>query len=79
MPLTADQRRALEMLACSPNGCTESALRAHGFRVGLLARIVRAKFAVARPDHVKVTERTVSFVRFEITEAGRRAMAAAPQ
>jgi hypothetical protein len=35
MPLTPDQR--LEMLAGSPNGCTESALRAHGFRVGLLA------------------------------------------
>jgi hypothetical protein len=51
MPLTPDQRRALEMLAGGPNGCTESALRAHGFRGGLLAGIVRAKFAVARPDH----------------------------
>jgi collagen triple helix repeat protein len=62
------------MLAGSPNGCIESALRAHGFRVGLLARIVRAKFALARPHHVKVSERTVSFIRFETTEAGRRAM-----
>jgi hypothetical protein len=73
--LPSDQRRALEMLAGSPNGCTEATLRAHGFGVGLLAGLVRAKLAIAKPEHVKAGGRTVSFVRIEITEAGRRALA----
>ena len=47
MALAAEQRRALEMLAGSPNGCTESTLRAHGFKVGSLAGLVRAGLAVA--------------------------------
>jgi hypothetical protein len=63
------------MLAGSAHGCTETTLRAHGFGVGL-AGLVRSKLAVARPDHVKAAGRTLSFVRVEITEAGRRAMAA---
>jgi hypothetical protein len=32
--LTIEQRRVLQMLAGSPNGCTEPALRAHGFAWG---------------------------------------------
>jgi hypothetical protein len=75
MSLTSDQPRALEMLAGSAHGCTEATLRTHGFGVGLLAGLVRAKLAVALPDHVKAGGRTVSFVRVEITEAGRRALA----
>jgi len=43
--LSGEQRRALEILAGSPHGCTEATLRAHGFTV--LARIVRAGRAVA--------------------------------
>ena len=36
--LTADQRRALEMLACAPRrGYTEASLRAHGFDKPMLA------------------------------------------
>jgi hypothetical protein len=41
LALTAEQRRVLEMLAESPNGCTQATLRAHDFGVGLLAGLVR--------------------------------------
>ena len=64
------------MLAGSPNGCTELTLRAHGFTVKLLAGLVRAGLAVAKPEVVKADGRTLSFVRVAITDARRRALAA---
>jgi hypothetical protein len=60
------------MLADSPHGCTEAALRAHGFTVGLLAKIVRTGLAVARPEIVKAGGRTLSMLRLTITDAGRQ-------
>jgi hypothetical protein len=72
--LTADQRRALEMLAGSPNCSTETTVRAHGFRVGLLTGLVRHGLANASPDSVKAGSRMLSVVRFKITDAGRRAL-----
>jgi hypothetical protein len=73
--LSGEQRRALEILAGSPHGCTEGTLRAHGFTVGLLARIVRAGFATANPEIVEAGGRTLSMLRLTITDAGRRALA----
>jgi hypothetical protein len=61
--LSGEQRRALEILAGSPLGCTEEILRAHGFTVRLLARIVRAGFATANPEIVKAAGRTLSMLR----------------
>jgi hypothetical protein len=75
MAITPDQRRALDMLAGSPDGCTEATLRAHGFKVGLLAGLVRAGLAVAKPEVVKAGGRTLSFVRVVLTDAGQRALA----
>jgi hypothetical protein len=68
--------RALEILAGSPQGCTEETLRAHGFTVRLLARIVRAGLAVARREIVKAG-RTLSMLRLTITDLGRQALAGA--
>ncbi len=72
---SCEQRRALDMLADSPHGCTEAALRAHGFTVGLLSKIVRTGLAVARPEIVKAGGRTLSMLRLTITDAGRQALA----
>jgi hypothetical protein len=71
--LNGEQRRALDMLAGSPNGCTEAALRAHGFTVALLAKTVRTGLAVAKPEIVKAGGRTLSMLRLTITDAGRQA------
>jgi hypothetical protein len=38
--LTDEQRRALQLLARSPNGCTEALMMAHGFEVAMLSRLV---------------------------------------
>jgi hypothetical protein len=73
--LSGEQRRALEILAGSPLGCTEEILRAHGFTVRLLAGIVRAGFAVAQPDIVKAGGRTLSMLRLTITDLGQQALA----
>jgi hypothetical protein len=73
--LSGEQRRALEILAGSPHGCTEETLRAHGFTVRLLAGIVRAEFAVAKPEIMKAGGRTLSMLRLTITDLGRQALA----
>ena len=73
--LSGEQRRALEILAGSPHGCTEEILRAHGFTVRLLGRIVRAGFAVANPEIVKAGGRTLSLLRLTITDLGRQTLA----
>jgi hypothetical protein len=73
--LSGEQRRALEILAGSPLGCTEQILRVHGFTVKLLARIVRAGFVTANPEIVKAGGRTLSMLRLTITDLGRQALA----
>jgi hypothetical protein len=72
--LSGEQRRALEILAGSPHGCTEGTLRAHGFTVRLLAGIVRSGHAVAKPEIVKAGGRTLSMLRLRISDAGRLAL-----
>jgi hypothetical protein len=37
-----DRRRALELLAASPDGCTEALMFANGFTAELLVELVRA-------------------------------------
>jgi hypothetical protein len=44
--------RALNLLAACPDGCTEAAMKANGFGIGLRATLVRAGFAVATPGAV---------------------------
>jgi hypothetical protein len=46
MSLTADQRRALRLLANDPHGITEALMSAHGFRREMLAGLVYAGFAM---------------------------------
>jgi hypothetical protein len=41
----------------------------------LLSRLVRAGFAIAKPEIVKVGDRTLRMRRLTITDAGRRALA----
>jgi hypothetical protein len=71
----AEEKRALQLRAGTPHGYTKKTLRAHGFRDGLLSRIVRAGLAVAKPEIVKADGRTLSLVRLTITDAGRQALA----
>jgi hypothetical protein len=70
-----DRRRALELLAASPDGCTEAIMLAHGFTVELMVDLCFAELAIAAVERMVVGGRTVEIVRMKITEARRQALA----
>jgi hypothetical protein len=72
--LTVEKRRALQLLAEAPNGYTEAALRAGGFTPTLLVELVARRYAVAKPQTMRAAGKTFGFVRFVITDSGRRAI-----
>jgi hypothetical protein len=67
-----DRRRALELLAASPDGYTEALMLAHGFPVPLLVDLCIAGLAIATPERMVAGGRPVEVVRMKITEAGRK-------
>ena len=69
-----DRRRALELLAASPDGYTEALMLAHGFPVPLLVDLCIAGLAIATPERMVAGGRPVEVVRMKITEAGRQAI-----
>jgi len=76
--LSAEQRRALELLARDPQGATGHLLViAHGFEMKLLAGLVHEGLATAMVgESVKTGGKAVEVVHFWITGAGRDALAA---
>jgi hypothetical protein len=75
MTVSADERRALKLLASSPFGCTKSILLAHGFKDTILNGLVRHGLATAQPGTMRVGRRKIDVVWVMITDAGRRALA----
>jgi hypothetical protein len=74
--LNDHQRRALQLLAGSPNGCTEALLNASGFQPDLISELVRARLAAAQPRLVqRPSGGSVGVIVIAITEEGRRAIA----
>jgi hypothetical protein len=67
-PMTADERRLLELLAGSADGSTDALLREHGLTLEVMADMVRAGFATVHCD------RAVEITRVWMTDAGRRAL-----
>jgi hypothetical protein len=72
------RRRALVLLAGSPNGCTESILLAHGITAAQLASLVRDGFVTTKVERmiagVGVGKREIEVTRMRITDAGRKAL-----
>jgi hypothetical protein len=73
--LKPDRRRALELLASCPEGCTEAIMLAHGFTVEQMVELVRAGLATATAERVVAGSRKMELATVRITEAGRRALA----
>ena len=48
----ATRRRALELLASCPDGCTEAIMLAHGFSIERMVELVRAGLATAKAERV---------------------------
>jgi hypothetical protein len=65
-------RHALELLAASPDGCTESMLLAQGFNHDTLATLVRAGFATVHTERVRAGAEWTEVRRMQISDAGRR-------
>ena len=73
-----ERRRALELLAASPDGCTEAIMLAHGFPVPRLVDLCIAGLAIATPEQIVAGGRPAEVVRMKITEAGLRAVRGRP-
>jgi hypothetical protein len=73
--LSADRRRALELLADSVEGCTEAVVLAHGITPKLIAGLVRAGLVTTETAHMLAGGRAIYVTRIKITDAGRRALA----
>jgi hypothetical protein len=69
--LSAEQRRALQLLADIPFGVTETAMSVNGFSRQTMARLVRAGLATTERENLRAGQ---SIGRLRITEAGRRAL-----
>jgi hypothetical protein len=69
--LSAERRRALQLLADIPFGVTDTAMFVNGFARETLVRLLRAGLATAERE-IRDGGQTVGRVR--ITEAGRRAL-----
>jgi hypothetical protein len=75
--LNDHQRRALQLLARRPNGCTEALLTASGFQLDLISELVRARLAAAQPRLIQRPRRgeSIGIIVIAITEAGRKVIA----
>jgi len=73
--LSAEQRRALEMLAdAGSRGSILDMLIANGFPAEMLADLVRDGLATMQGDTVKLSGRPIEVIRVQITAAGRSAI-----
>src|SRR5262245_61785862 len=70
-----DRRRALELLAASPEGCTEALMFAKGFTAELLVELVRAGLASAHAERMIAGGKMMEVARVKISEAGWQALA----
>jgi hypothetical protein len=70
-----ERRRARELLAASPDGCSEAIMLAHGFTVDFLVELIRTGMATTRTERVIASGRAMEVARVRITEIGRRALA----
>ena len=70
-----DRRRALELLAASPDGCTEGLMFANGFTAELLVELVRAGLASAHAERVVTDGKMTEVARVRINEAGWQTLA----
>jgi hypothetical protein len=71
---TPVRRRALELLAACPDGCTEAILSAHGFTTTAIVGLVRAGLASATSKRVVAGSRAMEVATVRITDAGQQVL-----
>ena len=70
------RRRALELIAAHPDGCTEAVLAAENIPAEVLIELVRSGLVVARNECIDDEEGPVETTRVWINEAGMQVLAA---
>jgi hypothetical protein len=70
---TDEQRRALKLLARSPNGCTEALMLARGVELEMLDKLDIDGLAKAGAHATMAGSRRMKVVWLRITAAGRKA------
>ena len=71
--LTAEQRRALKLLARSRHGVNEELLvHSHGFRRPTIVGLINVGLAAPEREVMKAGGKTIEVVRVRITAAGGR-------
>src|SRR5262249_62379952 len=68
------RRPALELLASSPDSCTEALMLANGFPVETLVELIRGGLASAEAERMIAGGKQIEVARLRITEAGRQAL-----
>ena len=69
------RRRALELIAAHPDGCTEAMLAAHDTPADVLVELVRTGLAIARNERIHDEDGALEVTRVWITEAGKQVLA----
>jgi hypothetical protein len=70
------RRRALELIAAHPNGCTEFVLAAENIPANVLIELVRNGLVVARNERIDDEADAIETTRVRISETGMRVLAA---
>jgi hypothetical protein len=65
------------LLASSRDGCTEAIMLAHGFSIDMMVELVNGGLASVTAERMVVGRERIEVAVVRITEAGRRALAAA--
>jgi hypothetical protein len=73
--LSDEQRRALQLVARSPNGCTEALMLAHGFELKMLDKLASEGLTKTEAHDTMAGSRRMKVVWLQITAAGRKAIA----
>jgi hypothetical protein len=74
---SSERQRALQLLARSPTGCTETLMLAHGFTAEMLGRLVIDGLASVQRGTMLAGDRQLAVKWIEITDLGHDAISAA--
>jgi hypothetical protein len=69
-----EQRRALQLLARSPTGCTEALMLAHGFSAEMLGLLMLDGLVTTQVGIMQTGWRALTVTWIEITESGQSAL-----
>jgi hypothetical protein len=72
--LSAEQRRALELLAGTRRGMTQRVLKARGFAIETLTGLVRDGLVTTQSETIRAGGHSIEVVRIMITDAGQKAL-----